>query len=756
MVTLERAPLATIAVLLFAVGLNGCVWVSQQTFDDHVACLDEDNDSFVARTTCPDLAPGEQADCDETRADRNPAQDELGTPAMWYDGIDQDCDGEDVIDQDGDNYPGILQADWDLVVDHLNLNWPTELNAEFDCDDLEPTTYFASPAEAPYDGVDSDCGAEDDWDFDGDGHVPPPACLPLGAATYTGSLPQDDCDDTDPEVFPGTTKTDEWYDGIDHDCAGNNDYDRDGDGYIEDVYISDYNLYVQQCGQTDDRTIGDDCDDDPSDNGGQPVGAAAVNPGATETWYDGVDQDCVADSDYDKDHDTYECDGSVVSACTGHLGDDCDDETSTIHPTALEKVGDAIDQDCDTLDDGAPFQFSSFSWTGPSVPVLDATDRHYLLSVVAEEFEDLDSLSDPAPNPGLVLTFDPAVANSSGLVTTKVWFNGLTGQQQPIGDGVALTGEADRLFVASALFKTANNINELRLQRADWSESSNNYSIQLHSANTTMQRFESPFDLDHQDFDIIKDTSDQYWAAACGTHAIQFAVAKDGAGFPTPAVEDVEAESEFLENAGFIACYLEPVSATLAVLHTYGTSGHVEYDLAVGGTSPGDGSITECVPNGRSCTDDSNSYDVLDVNQRDGLLVFTEDDGVTVWSGPHPDNGDVIWGPFLGTETIVSADAWLKDDGTLFIAAVVVDADDPPNGTDVVLLYGDPTDPPDTLDPNVAQVEDRILFHEHPDMTPDPEPDAVSIFVDDDRIFIAVSGFETAGDTVGWVFMGHQ
>jgi hypothetical protein len=757
MATLVRAPLATIAVLLFAVGLNGCIWVSQSDFEDKVACLDEDNDLYVARSTCPDLPSGAEADCDDARADRNPGQDELGTDTMWYDGIDQDCDLEDVIDQDGDLYPGIEEADWTAVAP---VTWPEELYAEFDCDDLEPTTFPGSPAEAPYDGVDSNCDEKDDWDFDEDGHVPPAACLPMGSATYDGTLPQDDCDDTDPEVYPGTLTADVFYDGIDHDCAGNNDYDQDGDGYIEDAHISAYDAYVQLCGQTDDRTIGDDCDDDPTDNVGKPVTAAQTNPGATETWYDGVDQDCVGDSDYDQDHDTYECDGTVVEACTSHVGDDCDDVTAAVHPTALEKVGDALDQDCDTLIDGAPFQFSTFLWTMPSVPVVNATDRQYLLSVVAEGFEDATATT----NPGVLLTFDPSIADGSGLVTGKVWFNGLFGQTQPMGDGDALIAEADRFFVASTLARD-NGVNQLRLHRGDWSDSQNSYLLNESSSpqGASLQRNPAgplPHDLDHLDFDVMMDSSNQYWAAACGTHAIQFVVATDAGG--TSPLNDVEGTSVFLEDAGFIACYLEEDTATQAILHTYDGSGtHVEYDLKVGTPALHDGSIEVCVPNGRTCTDDSNGYGVVDVNQRDGMLVFTGTSGVTVWSDSDQSS---TWGPFLGTENVVSADAWLAD-GTLYIAAVIdEDTSDVPDGTrDVVLLYGNPTSPPATLDPDTPEeVEDRILFYEHPDLDPEPEPDGVSIYVDDALVadpvvFIAVSGLETGGatgDTVGWVFMG--
>ena len=57
---------------------------------------------------------------------------------------------------------------------------------------------------------------------------------------------------------------------------------------------------------------GDDCDDtDP-----------AVNPGATEVWYDGVDSDCSGGSDYDADGD------GADSQAWG--GDDCDDTDPAI------------------------------------------------------------------------------------------------------------------------------------------------------------------------------------------------------------------------------------------------------------------------------------------------------------------------------------------------------------------------------------------------------------------------------------------
>ncbi len=72
----------------------------------------------------------------------------------------------------------------------------------------------------------------------------------------------DDCDDTDATVYPGAADT--WYDGIDSDCAGDSDYDQDGDGFDSDAYG------------------GLDCDDT----------SRRIRPSALDVPGDGVDGDC--------------------------------------------------------------------------------------------------------------------------------------------------------------------------------------------------------------------------------------------------------------------------------------------------------------------------------------------------------------------------------------------------------------------------------------------------------------------------------
>ena len=77
----------------------------------------------------------------------------------------------------------------------------------------------------------------------------------------------------------------------------------------------------------------EDCDDDD----------ASIFPGATEAWYDGVDQDCAGASDYDADGD------GADAADFG--GTDCDDTSAEVFPGASEILNDGIDQDCDGLED---------------------------------------------------------------------------------------------------------------------------------------------------------------------------------------------------------------------------------------------------------------------------------------------------------------------------------------------------------------------------------------------------------------------
>ena len=156
----------------------------------------------------------------------------------------------------------------------------------------------------------------------------------------------DDCDDTDPSVHPYAAES--VADSVDQDCDNVDTCynDSDGDNYGTALIVDGSSLNcVTGTGASND----DDCND----------GNASVNPGASETVADGIDQDCDSvDSCYtDADGDEYGTsaviDGSSLNCLTGtgaNNDDDCDDADASVNPAASEVVADGIDQNCDRVD----------------------------------------------------------------------------------------------------------------------------------------------------------------------------------------------------------------------------------------------------------------------------------------------------------------------------------------------------------------------------------------------------------------------
>ena len=239
-----------------------------------------------ANSLCPnfdhdgDTYATSDGDCDDEDPTIFP-----GAEDFWYDGIDQDCDGASDYDADADGFDSDLYGGTDCDDEAADINPDaTEVCDEFNVD--EDCTGTADNDDSGATGTTAYY-----LDLDGDGY---------GTGTATDfcdpppptSLTDGDCDDGDANAHPGATEI--WYDGIDGDCDGANDFDADADGYDSDLYG------------------GEDCDDFD----------ASVYP---TDWYPDADGDGYGDET-----------ATATSACgqpTGYVADntDCDDTNATVH-----------------------------------------------------------------------------------------------------------------------------------------------------------------------------------------------------------------------------------------------------------------------------------------------------------------------------------------------------------------------------------------------------------------------------------------
>ena len=301
--------------------------------DEVVDDVDLDGDTYTDETCLGG------SDCDDSNDAIYP-----GASDAWYDGVDSDCDGADDYDADTDGYVP------DAYAGLPTTGSTAALLPAGDCDDTEATVNPGA-TDIWYDGIDTDCDGADDYDADSDSYVPTAyAGLPTTYVSGSGSLPTGDCDDTNSTINPGAADT--WYDGVDQDCDESDDYDADADGYVPDAYSG-----LATGGVTGSGALpAGDCDD----------GDNTINPGATDTWYDGIDQNCDGADDYDADGDGF--------ASDGFTGTDCDDDDASINPGEVEICDDGIDQNCDGTADSCTF--------GGDIPVTDADVYFYGESAV--------------------------------------------------------------------------------------------------------------------------------------------------------------------------------------------------------------------------------------------------------------------------------------------------------------------------------------------------------------------------------------
>lgn len=356
---------------------NDCDGLVDNGFGEYLYYPDQDGDGYGADVpalkTCQETPPtgyaANRTDCDDNDAMRNPGMAEV------CDGKDNNCNGFSdesftpsiyYVDADGDGF-GVTA---NPIVSCL-ATAPTGYSINnIDCDDTNPARHPGRTETC--DGLDNNCNGNVDEglalvtyyeDKDGDGHGSPAGfTITCAAAAPSGYAADDqDCDDSNPAIYPGAAET---CDGLDNNCNGDSDEglafvpyyeDKDGDGYGSSATV------VLSCDPAapagyvaNDR----DCNDADS----------TLNPGAAEVC-DGFDNNCNGVADEDIPQNTYyrDADGdgfgaaaqtffTCAAAPAGYVAndDDCDDANANFNPTARE-VCDGLDNNCDGVaDEGLP------------------------------------------------------------------------------------------------------------------------------------------------------------------------------------------------------------------------------------------------------------------------------------------------------------------------------------------------------------------------------------------------------------------
>jgi parallel beta-helix repeat protein len=307
-------------------------------------------DMGVDEVTCPDLDSdgyygvsgcGTTIDCDDNDPDRYPGNPEV------CDYKDNNCDGQ--TDEGVKNtYYADSDGDGygDLNITLEDCTVPSGyVNDNTDCDDTDPDRYPGNPEVC--DGKDNDCsGAPDADEVDGDSD---------GVMICAG-----DCDDGDPNNYPGNP---EACDGADNDCSGApnaDEVDGDSDGVMicagdcDDGDPNNYPGNPEVCDGADNDCSGapdaDEVDNDLDEfmicEGDCDDNNPVINPDTV--WYKDIDGDGYSDG-----ITLTQCDRPAGYYLDSELIDtssDCNDDDAGINPGACDIKKDGIDQDCDGED----------------------------------------------------------------------------------------------------------------------------------------------------------------------------------------------------------------------------------------------------------------------------------------------------------------------------------------------------------------------------------------------------------------------
>jgi len=726
MIRTTRVP-STISLLCrllpVAVGLcalAACTYVTPEDREAHYDQLDEDKDG----------APrgGKNKDCDDNDPARFP-----DNPEIPYNGIDDDCDKIDMIDQDGDGFPGVVFDDYTAAFP--DQTWPADIKeGPFDCADDEALVpeaaqiFPSNGGDDPYDGLDSNCDGSNDFDVDGDGDMPPEvngidtqglyqAFAAAFSLTFTESY--GDCDDFKAQVSSLVTD-DTWYDGVDSDCAGDNDFDQDGDGYMpdEDGNAAAYTAFLQfyhagvapaEWGASE----FEDCMDE--ENGDLPgVDPATVNPGMSEDWYNGVDDNCDGDNDYDQDGDGFIENQYLAGNPTDFRnykdiwgydltarGGECDDEDDTISPGELEILADAIDQDCDGGEDTTPFGYAGMVWTNPRPPAVLSLDDHYIVVSGADTVE-YGALS--PDNVGIALAFDRSSTVDADYEGNPIFWQGPS-SSEVLGAAVDAESRGDRWWAATAYDGTI--VTSLIAVDYTWNSIDGEYERGAldHSDPATL--------YDSVDIELAVDDNDEPWAWSVGTNVLHVLRGNgSNAADEGDLIQGISATSVFVtdpdnSNTG-TGTYCDGTSCETYEFNGVSLLSSATQDFAaetLDSTDNNDGTLVLAnIGTGVWVTDGATSYLVAD--------------------DEHAESADASW-----------------RGNTVYVATIYDDG----GGPTVRLSFGDPA--LGALTPVDVPIEDagRILT-----------PTGVAIVAASNRVVIAVSATgDTGDDAVGWAFLGR-
>ncbi|MBM4391011.1 MAG: putative metal-binding motif-containing protein [Deltaproteobacteria bacterium] len=451
---------------------------------------DLDGDSYGDATTStaacsqPEGYGTDNTDCDDTRADVNPAASEVcndldddcdsllddaddsldtSTASTWY--VDADSDGYgsdsstllacdqpggtsllagDCDDADAAYNPGALEEDCTDPSDYNCDGAVGYADADGDgyaaCEECDDGNAANNPAATETcDGADNDCDGtvdEDDasdaltWyaDADGDGHGDDTSTTEACSAPSGYLADNTDCDDTNADVSPAEV---DLCNGIDDDCDGTADEDDASDAltWYADADADGFGnagSSVKACARPGGYVSdSDDCDDTSAD----------VSPGEIEVCNnidddcDGtVDEDDAADASTwyaDSDGDGYGNAASTTVACdapVGYLADDsdCDDTSADVSPTETERCN-GIDDDCDSsVDEGVDTTYYRDA-DGDSYGNAAVTDNACSTpSGYVSDDTDCDD-SDATSYPGATESYDGADNDCDGTVDNTGW-----------------------------------------------------------------------------------------------------------------------------------------------------------------------------------------------------------------------------------------------------------------------------------------------------------------------------------------------